>query len=404
MPLSSSAGTTPSANNTPVSSVNKTLSYLNKHTSVSSNTSISSSLTNEPIQLTPASTNSQHNLNSISSNNNYVNYNINNEINETSKLKKQSEIKQTNLNDSIEDSNIRNNLDDMTLLYNPSNSTTTNLKKQLNIKQANKSSDQSVGDISNDLDFENFTKEKLKQESNNSSKLVESGPSSFSISSTSSLPSQSSQLSNKQQLTNNKSNSSQSNNKINEPITSVKTIHEQISHSRNLKSNNVNQQLKEEKIETSQTVNSISSLNSNKSTLSELGSLQFSIEYVQSLHQLKIHLISAKNLPACDSNGLSDPYVKIHLLPGIAKATKLRSKTIYKNLNPKFNETLQYDGINLHDLDEKTLRLTVLDEDKFGFDFIGEYRVPLKTIILNEINYFDVDLERKREVSELVLI
>lgn len=132
----------------------------------------------------------------------------------------------------------------------------------------------------------------------------------------------------------------------------------------------------------------------------DLGSIQFSVEYVQSLHQLKVHLVSASNLPACDSNGLSDPYVKLHLLPGIAKATKLRSKTVYKNLNPKFNETLQYDGINLLDLDEKTLRLTVLDEDKFGFDFIGEFRLPLKTIILNEINYFDVPLEQKKQVNK----
>lgn len=68
-------------------------------------------------------------------------------------------------------------------------------------------------------------------------------------------------------------------------------------------------------------------------------------------------------------------------------------------MNPKFNETLQYDGINLHDLDEKTLRLTVLDEDKFGFDFIGEYRLPLKTIILNEVNFFDVELELKKQVN-----
>ncbi len=35
--------------------------------------------------------------------------------------------------------------------------------------------------------------------------------------------------------------------------------------------------------------------------------------------QIKIHLISATSLPARDSNGLSDPYVKLHLLPGIAK-------------------------------------------------------------------------------------
>lgn len=43
-------------------------------------------------------------------------------------------------------------------------------------------------------------------------------------------------------------------------------------------------------------------------------------------------------------------------------------------------------------------RLTVLDEDKFGFDFIGEYRLPLKTLIKNETNHFNILLEEKQEV------
>ena len=105
----------------------------------------------------------------------------------------------------------------------------------------------------------------------------------------------------------------------------------------------------------------------------ELGSIQFQVEYIPLLLQLKIFLTSATSLVARDSNGYSDPYIKLHLLPGIAKATKLRSKTVFKNLNPKFNESLHYDGITLAELGNKTLRLTVLDEDKFGSDFIGEF-------------------------------
>lgn len=135
-------------------------------------------------------------------------------------------------------------------------------------------------------------------------------------------------------------------------------------------------------------------------SISNLGHLQFSVEYIPSQLQLKIDLIGATDLPSKDSNGLSDPYVKLHLLPGIAKATKLRSKTIYKNLNPHFNETFHYDGVTLQDLDAKTLRLTVLDEDKFGFDFIGEYRLPLKTLIINEVNHFNVALEEKAKTDD----
>jgi hypothetical protein len=60
--------------------------------------------------------------------------------------------------------------------------------------------------------------------------------------------------------------------------------------------------------------------------IKDLGSLQFTIEYIPTLMQIKIHLISATSLPARDSNGLSDPYVKLHLLPGIAKVSRLLSR------------------------------------------------------------------------------
>lgn len=59
-----------------------------------------------------------------------------------------------------------------------------------------------------------------------------------------------------------------------------------------------------------------------------------------------------------DSNGLSDPYVKLHLLPGNQKATKLTSKTIEKTLNPEWNETLVYHGITEEDKQKKTLYFT----------------------------------------------
>lgn len=63
-----------------------------------------------------------------------------------------------------------------------------------------------------------------------------------------------------------------------------------------------------------------------------------------------------QGLRAMDSNGLSDPFVKLHLLPGASKATKLRTKTVHKTLNPEFNETLTYYGIMEDDIYRKTLR------------------------------------------------
>ena len=51
-----------------------------------------------------------------------------------------------------------------------------------------------------------------------------------------------------------------------------------------------------------------------------------------------------------DSNGLSDPVVKLDLLPSVDKATRLRTKTVYKSLEPVWTETLTYYGITADDL------------------------------------------------------
>uniref|UniRef100_A0A3B4F3S4 C2 domain-containing protein n=1 Tax=Pundamilia nyererei TaxID=303518 RepID=A0A3B4F3S4_9CICH len=57
-----------------------------------------------------------------------------------------------------------------------------------------------------------------------------------------------------------------------------------------------------------------------------------------------------------DSNGLADPYVKLHLLPGASKSNKLRTKTLKNTLNPVWNETLVYHGITDEEMSRKTLR------------------------------------------------
>ena len=44
-------------------------------------------------------------------------------------------------------------------------------------------------------------------------------------------------------------------------------------------------------------------------------------------------------------------------------------------------------------------RLSVLDEDAFGFDFIGETRVPLKRLKAHQTKHFNVYLEKQLPVS-----
>lgn len=126
-----------------------------------------------------------------------------------------------------------------------------------------------------------------------------------------------------------------------------------------------------------------------------LGSLEFSLFYEQESNSLHCSILKAKGLKPMDSNGLADPYVKLHLLPGASKSNKLRTKTLRNTRNPAWNETLTYHGLTDEDMQRKTLRLSVCDEDKFGHnEFIGETRVALKKLKMNSKKNFNVCLER----------
>lgn len=126
-----------------------------------------------------------------------------------------------------------------------------------------------------------------------------------------------------------------------------------------------------------------------------LGSLEFSLHYEQESNSLHCTILKAKGLKPMDSNGLADPYVKLHLLPGASKSNKLRTKTLRNTRNPVWNEALTYHGLTDEDMQRKTLRVSVCDEDKFGHnEFIGETRVALKKLKMNQKKNFNVCLER----------
>uniref|UniRef100_A0A4W5QN27 Double C2-like domains, beta n=1 Tax=Hucho hucho TaxID=62062 RepID=A0A4W5QN27_9TELE len=114
-----------------------------------------------------------------------------------------------------------------------------------------------------------------------------------------------------------------------------------------------------------------------------------------------ICLFLPQGLKPMDHNGLSDPYVKLHLLPGASKANKLRTKTLRNTLNPVWSETLTYYGITDEDMVRKTLRISVCDEDKFRHnEFIGETRIPLKKLKPNQTKNFYNCLEKQLPIDK----
>ncbi|XP_044870479.1 double C2-like domain-containing protein alpha [Mauremys mutica] len=125
-----------------------------------------------------------------------------------------------------------------------------------------------------------------------------------------------------------------------------------------------------------------------------LGTLEFDLLYDPESCTLHCTILRAKGLKPMDFNGLADPYVKLHLLPGACKANKLKTRTQRNTLNPVWNEGLTYTGITGEDMARKTLRVSVCDEDKLTHnEFIGETRVPLRRLKPSQKKHFNICLE-----------
>lgn len=89
---------------------------------------------------------------------------------------------------------------------------------------------------------------------------------------------------------------------------------------------------------------------------------------------LHVHIISAQSLPNMDTQGYTDGFVTMQLLPN---NTKKKSRVVNDDLNPTWNEKFTFRKVSFEELSsQRALQLKVWDHDMgFSNDFIGGLRL-----------------------------
>uniref|UniRef100_H3BX37 C2 domain-containing protein n=1 Tax=Tetraodon nigroviridis TaxID=99883 RepID=H3BX37_TETNG len=107
---------------------------------------------------------------------------------------------------------------------------------------------------------------------------------------------------------------------------------------------------------------------------------------------LTIHLKEGRNLVIRDRCGTSDPFVKFKM----EGKTFYKSKVVYKDLNPTWNETF---SLPLKDLSQK-MYIKVYDRDLTTDDFMGSASVTLSDLVMDKVNELALPLDDPNSLEE----
>uniref|UniRef100_A0A915DNI2 C2 domain-containing protein n=1 Tax=Ditylenchus dipsaci TaxID=166011 RepID=A0A915DNI2_9BILA len=128
------------------------------------------------------------------------------------------------------------------------------------------------------------------------------------------------------------------------------------------------------------------------------GQIHFKLDYDFTSNKLSVTIVECRNLPAMDRNGMSDPYMKITVLP--ERKPKFETKIKRNNLNPVYNETFLF-NIPFAELARKTLQIVAYDFDRLSKDDrIGQISIPFNTVDLGALTDDWMYLEAPDDVTD----
>ncbi|XP_074954133.1 synaptotagmin-like protein 5 isoform X4 [Phalacrocorax aristotelis] len=120
---------------------------------------------------------------------------------------------------------------------------------------------------------------------------------------------------------------------------------------------------------------------------------------------LEVLIKEAKNLTAVKSGGTSDTFVKGYLLPDDSKATKHKTPVIKKSVNPQWNHTFAFSGLNSRDIHNVCLELTVWDKESLSSNiFLGGVRLSTGNGVSNgkEVDWMDSQGEEQHLWQKMI--
>jgi len=118
---------------------------------------------------------------------------------------------------------------------------------------------------------------------------------------------------------------------------------------------------------------------------------------------LTVDVLQARSLASKDVTGFSDPYCKVRFTDPNNEAKNNRNehtKVVYKNINPKWNETFHFDFEELQQVStDAQVEFTIWDKDALGSDeFMGEVVFNVKDLPDDPlISWFDLMKRKQNE-------